>query len=232
MEYTNTNYTNTNHLLYAGLIQSINRGTADILEKSEQGIFLRDTISDAFMLAVENTGMGIKWLKAHEDLNYKLVCVFQRPLADFVGRRYALTSMLDCFQAVYTRAEPPVLNQNIQIHVAADEDLKMIVDNYKMLDEQEIKKIIQRRELFIGTHDNKIVGFVGQHLEGSMGLLEILPMYRGNGYGTALESYMIAHMLERNLTPFCQVEADNYKSLGLQKKSGLTITDEHVFWLF
>lgn len=184
------------------------------------------------MLAAENTEMSIQWLKKHEALHYNLICVFQKTLADFARKQYALTSTLDCFQAVYMSDEPPVLNRSIQIHTASDEDLKIITDNYKRLDEQELKKIIQRRELFIGTHDNKTVGFVGQHLEGSMGLLEILPMYRGNGYGTELESYLIAHMLEKGLIPFCQVEVDNYKSLGLQKKVGLAISDEHVYWLF
>jgi GNAT superfamily N-acetyltransferase len=52
-----------------------------------------------------------------------------------------------------------------------------------------------------------------------MGLLEVLPIHRGKGYGTELESYLIARMLKRDLIPFCQIETDNDKSLNLQKKS-------------
>lgn len=225
-------YVNKNYILYAGLIQSIRRGTAEILEENEQGVFLRDTVSDAFMVATENTELSIHWLNTHEELNYNLVAVFQKTLAEFVAERYGLTSVLDCLQAVYMKSEPPTLRGTIQIHTATDEELQIITDHYDKLSEPELKKIIQRKELFIGTHDNKIVGFAGQHLEGSMGLLEILPMYRGKGYGTELENYLIAHILEKGMIPFCQVEIDNYKSLGLQKKVGLTISDEHVYWLF
>ena len=77
-----------------------------------------------------------------------------------------------------------------------------------------------------------MVGFIGQHLEGSMGLLEVLPQYRKNGYGMELEQTMINYMLEKGLIPFCQVEVTNEKSLRLQKKLGLTISREQVYWLF
>jgi ribosomal protein S18 acetylase RimI-like enzyme len=66
-----------------------------------------------------------------------------------------------------------------------------------MVSKQELKEIIRRRELFIGLYNQEIIGFIGQHLEGSIGLLEIFPTYRGNGYGTELESYLIAHMLKK-----------------------------------
>lgn len=52
----------------------------------------------------------------------------------------------------------------------------------------------------------KPVGFIGEHLEGSMGLLEILPGYRGKGYGTELESFMICHMLEKGQRPFARLK--------------------------
>jgi hypothetical protein len=99
---------NSNYKLYAGLIQCINRGTADILEENEKGIFLRDTVSNAFMLASKNTEQGIRWLKKHEELNYNLLVLFQRNIADFARKRYDLTSMFDCFQAVYEKKESPV----------------------------------------------------------------------------------------------------------------------------
>ena len=65
-----------------------------------------------------------------------------------------------------------------------------------------------------------------------MGLLEVLPQYRGKGYGTELEGAMIAHQLEKGLTPFGQIETDNRKSLGLQRKLGLTISEEKMYWMF
>ena len=89
MEFLNKNY-----ILYAGLIQSLNRGTADILEENNQGVFLRDTVSDAFMLATENIGMGKHWLKAHEGSGYHLLTVFQREIACFIIKEYGLSAGL------------------------------------------------------------------------------------------------------------------------------------------
>ena len=54
-------YLNKNAILYAGLLQVIHRGTAKILEESEAGVFLRDTVSDCFMLAVDNGRIGEQW---------------------------------------------------------------------------------------------------------------------------------------------------------------------------
>jgi GNAT superfamily N-acetyltransferase len=221
-----------NPIWYAGLLQCIARGTADVLEENEHGIFLRDTVSDAYMLTTGNTEEGIRWLKKHEALQYPLLALFQSDLVAFARKRYALLSMIDSFQAVYEKKEPPVCNKDIEIQVASEEDDKLIAAHYTLLNEQKRKKVIRSGKLFLGRHKGEVVGFIGQHLEGSMGLLEILPEHRGKGYGTALESYLIARMLAKGQLPFCQIEADNEKSLNLQKKLGLTISNEHIYWLF
>jgi predicted GNAT family acetyltransferase len=65
-----------------------------------------------------------------------------------------------------------------------------------------------------------------------MGLLEIFPKYRRLGYGTILESYMINHMLEKDLVPFAQIEVDNKKSQALHNKLGFSISRDRLFWMF
>lgn len=225
-------FLNTNHILYAGLIQVINRGTAKILEADEQGIFLQDAAGEAFMLAVDSYEKGIRWLKKHETLNYPLLVLFRKDLFDFAREHYAFSNMLDCFQAVYMPSEPPAIPRRLQIKTATKEHLKVITEHYEALSEQELKHIIRQGHLFLGYHNEEIVGFIGIHLEGSMGLLEIFPKHRGNGYGTELEGFLISYMLEEGLIPFCQVETTNEKSLKLQKKLGLTISTEHMYWLF
>jgi ribosomal protein S18 acetylase RimI-like enzyme len=226
------NYLSKNALLYAGLIQVINRNTAQILEKSEQGIFLRDTVGNACMLATENEELGLHWLKAHEDLKYDLLVVFQHSLVEYAKKQYGLNSEMDCFQAVYTQPNPPVLNGSIQIREATPKDIWMFAEHYQFFDEEEISYLIQHGELFVGEQDGKTVGFVGQHLEGSMGLLEIFPEFQGKDYGTELEKHMIIRMLEKGQIPFCQVDVNNFKSLKLQKKLGLSISKEHMYWVY
>ena len=84
----------------------------------------------------------------------------------------------------------------------------------------------------VHDHSGEMVGFVGKHLEGTMGILEILPKHRRKGYGTELEKFMINHVLEKGITPFCQVESGNEKSFKLQLKLGLKESSKRVYWLF
>lgn len=227
MEFLNSNY-----VLYAGLIQVINRGSAKILEADSEGVFLQDTASEAFMLATDSFENGVQWLKKYEELHYTLLVLFRKDLYDFAMERYDFSNMLDCFQAVYMSPAPPEVPRRLLVKSATAADLKIITEHYRMLSEQELKNIIYHGKLFLGYHNGGIVGFIGEHLEGSMGLLEVFPQYRGNGYGTELESFLIAHMLNEGLIPFCQVETENQKSLKLQQKLGLTLSAEHVYWLF
>lgn len=219
-------------VLYAGLTEVIKRGTAEIFEDNEKGIFLRDTIGDAFMLASDDYDTAVEWLKKYESRNYELLVVFQPELIAFIRERYGLSGGLDCLQAAYLSSDPPDISRKLRIEHAMDSDLEVLTAYYNTVDEADLKKIIRRGELFVGYHGKDMVGFVGQHLEGSMGILEILPPYQGNGYGTEMEIFMIRHMLEKGLLPFCQVVVGNEKSMGLQKKLGLTFSEGHVYWLF
>ena len=85
--------------------------------------------------------------------------------------------------------------------------------------------------LYIGYKKNILVGFIGLHLEGSIGLLYILEEYKGNGYGTELEMFLVNHLLFKNKIPFGQVETENNHSIFLQKKLGFTFFTEKQFGL-
>ena len=222
----------TNPVLYAGLIQIHKRGTAEILEETENGIFLLDTISNGVMLAVENVETGKEWLRKHSDLHSTLFSVFDRELVDFIRAEYGLTEVLDCYQALYPLNTPPVCEKKLQIRCATQQELPIVLAHYDKLNETELQQVITRGNLFLAFRNGKAVGFVGEHLEGSMGLLEVFPDCRRQGYGAELESFMISRMLDRGLLPYCQVEADNEKSLALQRKLGMTVSREKVYWVF
>lgn len=221
-----------NQLLYAGLIQVIRRGTAEILEETEEGIFLKDTVSGGFMLAVENVETGKEWLEKYSHLNHRLFVAFQKEIVDILKKEYGLSETMECYQAVYPSNISPVCENELQIRCAEKKDIETIMTYYHKLEEEELEKIIEGGDLFLGFQDEKMVGFVGKHLEGSMGLLEILPDYRRKGYGYIMESFLIDHMLKQNLIPFCQIEVDNEKSMALQRKIGMQISEEKMYWVF
>ena len=76
-----------------------------------------------------------------------------------------------------------------------------------------------------------LAGFVGEHHEGSMGMLEVFPPYRGHGLGLALESFQINRYLSQGRVPFDQVIVGNEKSMSLQKKVGMELSKDTMSWL-
>lgn len=158
----------------------------------------------------------------------------QRELADYAQKEYGLQTRLACRNAVYRGSRPPKSQSRLQIREAKTEDIAAIRANYAKLSGEELEEISRRHNLFAGYFENQFVGFIGSHLEGSIGLLEVLPRHRNQGFGTELEYYMIGRMLQKGLIPFGQIETWNEKSLRLQKKLGMELSPEAepVFWLF
>lgn len=222
----------TDPLLYAGMRQLLRRGTAEVLEQGSRGVFLRDTVSGIYMLAAADDELGAQWLQRHRHRGYLMLELFQPSLCAFAGRQFGLARRMDCLQAVYLPAEAPALAGRLQMRPARMEDLPEVTAHYKLLREQEVREIIRRGELFFASRDGETVGFAGQHLEGSMGLLEIYPEHRGRGCAAELESWMIARMQRQGLIPFCQVVEGNGPSLRLQKKLGLTIAGGRSYWMY
>lgn len=71
--------------------------------------------------------------------------------------------------------------------------------------------------------EDELVGFVGEHEEGSIGMLEVKRRWRRSGWGEALEAAKINDCLSRGELPWTEVYPQNKNSLTLQRKLGLTI---------
>lgn len=77
----------------------------------------------------------------------------------------------------------------------------------------------------------QLLGFIGMHSEGSVGMLEVLPPYRRRGVALALMSAMANHCLERGWVPFSQIFDGNTASLELHRRLGWTLCPEKLYWV-
>lgn len=254
-------YLNKKKRWNVGMIQVLQRGTAELLCVNDHGVYLRDTVSDAYMMSVDDIQMGMAWLHKFEDRSYSLMQLCNREIAECAKQKYGFGTVLECFQAVYEGEESlpfagadtvfgerktfqrqqdagrktikqSQYTEQLEIREPDAETMQLIQSSYDKLSEEELNQIHRLHNLYAGYLDGDCVGFIGSHLEGSMGLLEVFPKYRRRGYALELERFMIAHMLRQGLLAFAQIETWNAASLELQKKLGMRISKEKIYWLF
>ena len=113
----------------------------------------------------------------------------------------------------------------------SEEILQKIKENYHTIPEEEIDEINRRGNLFAAFYQGNFVGFSGNHLEGSLGLLEIFPEYQGRGFGEQLERFMVNYILDKGDTPYGEIVLGNEVSASLQRKLGFQISEETITWL-
>ena len=219
----------------AGFIQIIKRGTGEILEESDSGIFLYDTLSEIYLLKNDSFTEGASWVKKHKDRAYEIMVVYDDALSDFVKEYCGFTEEEKCYQGVWTKPEPSERKNILDFRPATMDDVPFLKEHYEdWYDEAELK-IIERGELFIAMlpeDPETKVGFIGMHLEGATGLLCVLPGYRNRGYAAEMESFMCEWAMSQGLISYGHVKVGNEKSMNLQKKVGVDFWEGTLTWLF
>jgi len=154
-------------------------------------------------------------------------------LREMLEHQFGFQTEMECYNATY-RSKHPIayaLPQGAEIRTLDAQSVDFIHAHYHMVDD--VNYIRERIEdgMFGAFVQNEIAGFVGTHVERSMGLLEVLPEFRRLGLAYCLEAHMINHLLAQGRVPYCQVAIVNEASIRLQTKLGLTISDNVVYWL-
>ncbi|GEP65296.1 hypothetical protein CBE01nite_30640 [Clostridium beijerinckii] len=219
-----------NPLLHMGMIEPIRRDTAEILYAEIDGVLIKEQKSNAYMISVDNFEKGQELINGISNCN--LIVVHQKFITNYILSKFGLNEELECFQAVYIDKAKIDIKSELELRELKQNQIEIILRHYNKLSNNEIEKLLKGRNIFGGYKNNVLIGFIGNHLEGSIGLLEIFPEYRRLGYGTILESYMVNKTLENGLVPFSQVEVENKKSIALQKKLGFKISKDKLYWLF
>ena len=111
------------------------------------------------------------------------------------------------------------------------EDFDFVHSHYKLGDAAYVASRLKAGAIIGLEADGELVGFVGRHAEGSMGMLEVREDRRRRGYGELLERVMITDVIDEGAIPFCHIIDGNTKSLLLQRKLGLEEAGNPAFWI-
>ena len=224
-------YLGRDPLFYMDMLEPLRRGTAELLYAEEDGVLLCESggihmMSAAGPAAAERCFALLSrcaMLVGHE-LWYKAEAV----------RRFGLHEEQICYQAAWLAPEPPAAAPfGGELRLLGEEMAQWVYDHYSHPFGGVAYMQGELRRGMLGAFvDGACAGFAGFHEEGSIGMLEVLPAYRRRGVGEALLRGAVRLALERGQYAFGQVFTDNQASLALQRKVGMSVSRERLFWLF
>lgn len=222
-------YLKNDPLHHVGMIDPILRETADILYAENDGVLLKEKNSQVYMISVDTQETGRKLLPMMSSCPFAEL--FQPFLIEDIKAELGFTDVMACRQAVYEKEDRLPIDTDLSIANLSSEWYDTVHSHYGMLDEQDMRRLLEGGSIWGGFCDGQLAGFIGNHLEGTIGLLEIFPEYRKKGYGLALESFMVNRMLDQGRIPYTQFEVGNNISEKIQRKLGFEISKKELYWL-
>ena len=200
---------------YGDIIDAVNRDEGEVLYFSEgSGIIFQHNDGVYYIASLgPDKSSFIKHLP-----DRGLATVHGQWEAEYMMENLGYEKVEPTYLYVY---EGNPLEKNGNIRVLDESYLDFILSHYGTSSEEDIKAAMDNKHLYGAFSGDELMGFAGFHMEGSMGMLVVLPEYRRRGVGETLEKYLIATALEEGRLPYCNVFVSNKASISLQEKLGL-----------
>ena len=221
-----------NRLLYIDMLEVLRRGTAQVRRAGSDGVLLYDPPSEVWFVDAETPAVLEEMLPLMEGCT--ILTGHQMWYKDALAAHFGFQTEQICHQAAWMTDQPPEVPDfggEIRRLDRSWAEWTEAHYSHSFGGVAYMEEAIDRGMLgaFVA---GKPAGFIATHIEGSMGMLEVLPQYRRKGIGEALLLAMTAFCLEQGKYPYGQVFTDNGPSLALQRKVGMTLSEELLFWLF
>ena len=159
-----------------------------------------------------------------------LICVHNEDMRNHLVEKYGYQNEEGCYSYSYYGSPFDLEGYDFRTLDVSFKD--RIREVYTLASEESLLDDFSRGEVFGLFIDGNMVGFIGFHSEGSMGMLHVFEEYRRHGLGEALERADIRRALERGTVPYCHVFFSNQASRRLQEKIGLEKGERPVWWLW
>ena len=220
--------------LHVDFLESLRMGDARILHDSEGALLVQLISWPLYLIAAVDPDEGkqlIDGLVPEEDGETMIVARGEQ-VVDYANH-CGFQTVSPCVQVLYEQKEPIPVETELVIRHPDRTDYDKIIESYTLpISEEEVLASIEEPEFSSGYLDGKMVGYIGLHPEGSIGMLHIFDEYRGKGYGETLVKYMINRQLAAGAYPYGQVFIDNEASLAMQRKLGMTFSKDYIYWMW
>ena len=225
-------FLNRNKLLYLDMLEPIRRGSAELLYTAEDGVLLYDRLAEAHMLGADSRQALDRMLPLMEGCD--ILTGHHLWYKEELAARFSLKTEQICRQAAWMEAAPPApLPFGGELRLLDRSWAPWVYAHYShAFGGVEYMEGAMDRGMLGAFVDGTPAGFAGFHIEGAIGMLEVLPPYRRRGIGEALLRGVVSLALSRGQYAYGQVFTDNAPSLALQRKAGMAVSQEILFWLF
>lgn len=217
-------YLNRDRVLNISIIEPLRLERGQVLAAGPQGVAVQ--VEDVTMVAADSYAAAMALVPP----DFHTLNVMGGRLAEQVQESLGLTCTCQCYQAAYLETE--------RLSVAGDiRQLDMtyfqpVLEGYSLFhDPAYIAQRLTAGVIYGAFVEGHLAGFVGEHSEGSMGMLEVFPAFRRRGLALALESFQINRYLAQGRVPYDQVIVGNTASMALQRKAGMTLSTDTMAWL-
>ncbi|WP_294580422.1 GNAT family N-acetyltransferase [uncultured Thomasclavelia sp.] len=163
-------------------------------------------------------------------LSFNTLAIHNSNVEQLLKEKFNRLPQIIAYQYCYRQNYVKIL-KDIKIRPIGIEYLDIVKKYYETAVDEKYLKERLLANVFIGAFvDEKIAGFAGIHDEGSIGFVEVLPQYRHQKIGTALESYLINQRLKNNEDIYLQVAINNDISNCFHQKLGFIQADDIITW--
>ena len=213
------------------LVECLGRGLGEVMLARKGAVLLRLT-PNSQMLWATNRKLAREAVRCLGGAG--VTCVLgSRAVAADIARTLGAGEPVPCLSYAFRGHEAPEVPAGLDIRVLNAAYEGPVLEHYshvEYLEPGELASALEAGRVLGGFENGRLCGFVGEHAEGSMGLLEVFPEARGRGWGSALLAAKVAQQLGEGLVPWAEVWPDNVASRALMAKVGLTAAPENSMW--
>lgn len=226
-------YLMSDYLLHVDMIEGLKRNSAVVVDYTENGVLLYNQLADAFMISAINQDTYVKLVKNNSIGNSSAIVAHQAFYVEDLVNSFKYTSQKKCWQFVYlSNINLNYSNRNLIIKVLTVDNLDFVYYYSLKMSKSYLLERLETQNIYGAYKDNNLVGFIGVHQDGSIGLLEVIEPFRRQGIATSLVSFMTNLLLKEGHTPYAQAIEGNTGTLRICMKTMYhRLLNQFIYWL-
>ena len=217
--------------LYEQMLQTLVRGFGQVICQTDDALLVHCCRGNIEMIAARSREAALKLCsfipKRAENIELHGL---DRETAGEICRRTGFRNVIE-FVLYAHYAQLPPQGVQAEIRTLTMEDVDFLRENYTHSSREYLAQRVSEGVMLGAYVGGRLAGFIGEHEEGAIGLLHVLPEYRRMGLGYALERAAIARTMAQGYVPFAQVVPGNEASHRLQGRLGFTRSKGTCYWM-